>query len=75
MRKLLTAVVLGTSLTLMACDTAEEAEPAPEDTAAADTATLPLPDETPTPAPTDTATREPADAAGQEPADTTSDDY
>lgn len=68
MRKLLTAAVLGTSLALAACDTAE-------DTTAADTATLPLPDETPTPAPTDTETPEPTDAAAQEPADTASDDY
>ena len=52
MRKLLIAAVLGTSLVLAACDTAEETEPAAEDTAAPDTATLPMPDETPTPAPT-----------------------
>lgn len=75
MRKLLTAAVLGTSLALAACDTAEEAEPAAEDTTAADTATLPLPDETPTPAPTDTATPEPADTATPEPAEEGADDY
>lgn len=75
MRKLLIAAVLGTSLALAACDTAEEAEPAAEDTTAADTDTLPLPDETPTPAPTDTPTPEPTDTPTPEPAEEGADDY
>lgn len=75
MRKLLTAAVLGTSLALVACGTAEEAEPAAEDTTAPDTATLPMPDETPTPAPADTATPEPADTPTPEPAEEGADEY
>lgn len=74
MRKLLTAALLSSSLALVACDTAEEVEPAPEDTTAADTATLPPPEPT-TPEPTDTATPEPTDTATPEPAEDASDAY
>jgi hypothetical protein len=70
----MTVALLGTSLALVACDTAEEAEPAAEDTTAVDT--LP-PAETPTPEPTDTATPEPADTGMEEeaPAEEGSGDY
>lgn len=63
MRKLLTAAVLGTSLALAACDTAEEAEPAAEDTMAEET-----------PAPVDPATPEPTDTTMDDEADTTMED-
>jgi hypothetical protein len=70
MRKLLTAAaVLGTSLALAACDTAEEAEPAAEDTTMAEEPApepAPTPTGTPTPEPTDTPTPEPAEDGSDE---------
>jgi len=73
MRKLLTAAVLGTSLALAACDTAEEAEPAAEDTTAEET---PAPVDTATPEPTDTTMDEEADTTmEEEPAEEGSDEY
>ena len=71
MRKLLTVALLGASLALVACDTAEEAtEPAVEDTTAAE---LPAPE--PAPTPTDTATPEPEPEPEPAPAEPPADDY
>ena len=76
MRKLITAVLLGSALTLAACGgdaTDEDADAMAEDTAATDT-TVPPPADTTEPVPADTAATEPADTATAEPAEEGSDD-